>query len=301
MALNLGSTAISTLRLGTATPSKVMLGATQVWPVAGGEPWTPADIASLSLFFDGSDALSMTVLADNKISEWRDKSSLARTVSNTDAGSQPTLVANGVEGGVLAKMNDSVEARTSIAHFAVVRVPSAILNPPTSGIAYYGTWPQGGDAPAGEAWKYDQLIAIYYSTAKILYQPSNNGVDASVYSDRGTANRTELIAGYWDASTGTPELQLWRDSVLSVETIDSGFPLTSYAGRRSLAIGGYLDISINREWGLPAGVPVHCVITCSAEDMRANRLKLEGWGAHTFGLTANLPADHPYKNAPPTK
>jgi hypothetical protein len=30
-----------------------------------------------------------------------------------------------------------------------------------------------------------------------------------------------------------------------------------------------------------------------------NRQKVEGYLAHTFGLTANLPADHPYKTTPP--
>jgi hypothetical protein len=32
---------------------------------------------------------------------------------------------------------------------------------------------------------------------------------------------------------------------------------------------------------------------------RANQQRLEGWAAHKYGLTAKLPADHPYKNAPP--
>jgi hypothetical protein len=36
MALRLGSTEVSSLRLGTVTPSKVMLGDVQVWPAAGG-------------------------------------------------------------------------------------------------------------------------------------------------------------------------------------------------------------------------------------------------------------------------
>ena len=31
-----------------------------------------------------------------------------------------------------------------------------------------------------------------------------------------------------------------------------------------------------------------------------NRQKLEGYLAHKSGLTANLPADHPYKTTPPT-
>lgn len=30
-----------------------------------------------------------------------------------------------------------------------------------------------------------------------------------------------------------------------------------------------------------------------------DRQKLEGWAAHKYGLTANLPSDHPYKTAPP--
>jgi hypothetical protein len=28
--------------------------------------------------------------------------------------------------------------------------------------------------------------------------------------------------------------------------------------------------------------------------------KLEGWAAHKYGLTANLPSDHPYKLVGPT-
>jgi hypothetical protein len=29
--------------------------------------------------------------------------------------------------------------------------------------------------------------------------------------------------------------------------------------------------------------------------------KLEGWAAHYYGLTANLPSGHPYKTSPPYK
>jgi hypothetical protein len=32
-----------------------------------------------------------------------------------------------------------------------------------------------------------------------------------------------------------------------------------------------------------------------------DRQKLEGYLAHKWGLAANLPADHPYKSAAPTK
>jgi hypothetical protein len=31
----------------------------------------------------------------------------------------------------------------------------------------------------------------------------------------------------------------------------------------------------------------------------ADRQRVEGYLAHKWGLTANLPADHPYKNAAP--
>ena len=43
------------------------------------------------------------------------------------------------------------------------------------------------------------------------------------------------------------------------------------------------------------------LIVCGANISATNRQKVEGYLAHKWDLTANLPSDHPYKDNPPTK
>ena len=47
-------------------------------------------------------------------------------------------------------------------------------------------------------------------------------------------------------------------------------------------------------------VEIACLIVCSYAVTNTDRQKLEGWAAHKYGLTQNLPADHPYKILVPT-
>lgn len=44
---------------------------------------------------------------------------------------------------------------------------------------------------------------------------------------------------------------------------------------------------------------VGCIIVGTGVLSTENRQRLEGWAAHKYGLQANLPGDHPYKNIPP--
>ena len=47
--------------------------------------------------------------------------------------------------------------------------------------------------------------------------------------------------------------------------------------------------------------PVQQVMVFSRALTTDERQRVEGWTAHTVGELSRLPADHPYKSAPPTK
>jgi len=49
-----------------------------------------------------------------------------------------------------------------------------------------------------------------------------------------------------------------------------------------------------------ADIDLATLIISNTEVSASDRAKLEGWAAHKYGLTANLPAGHPYKTAAPT-
>lgn len=65
------------------------------------------------------------------------------------------------------------------------------------------------------------------------------------------------------------------------------------------SIGAY--VGSNNPSAFEGGVvgKVGCIIIGTGVLSPVNRQKLEGWAAHKYGLTANLPSDHPYKNTPP--
>ena len=51
--------------------------------------------------------------------------------------------------------------------------------------------------------------------------------------------------------------------------------------------------------GVWSNALIGCIIFGTNELTNDKRQKLEGWAAHKYGLTDNLPDDHPYKNRRP--
>ena len=112
-----------------------------------------------------------------------------------------------------------------------------------------------------------------------------------------TINTNEyLISGVNIDYTGNTQ-SIYKNATLS----SSGS--ISASGGNSADSQGYnnrLTIGARTLLGRYTNVEIACLIVCSYAISSAERQKLEGWAAHKYGLTASLPADHPYKTLIPT-
>lgn len=126
-----------------------------------------------------------------------------------------------------------------------------------------------------------------------LDSDSYDGVDSSF---QVVSNRDYIVCGIIDYANR--KIDLYIDGLLNVSKTNAftGSGNTSNtASTRARLAGGTGAVTITA-----GDVSLSSIIlnnqTLSTED----RQKLEGWAAHKYGLTANLPSDHPYKTLVPT-
>lgn len=251
------------IRLGTATPTKLYLGATEVTKAylraseaySSAAAWTPSDLgASLALWLDADDASTITLNGSN-VSQWDDKSGNARHAVQATAVSQPTYTINGLNGKPVLTF-DGVDD--------LLETPSFIM----------------GDAAVSVA----QRSAINQPVIETSVS-TNRGFWGSVYP--GFTTHTNYGVNGQAPTSAPPNTAVTNPAIVS----QTGLLRTSL---NTLRIGlgspafAYLNGFLSE------------VIISSTALTSTDRQKLEGYLAWKWGLVANLPTDHPYKTTPPT-
>jgi len=262
--------------------------------------WDPSELgADLALWLDASDASTITLNGSN-VSQWDDKSGNGNHVSNATAATQPPYLATGWNGkptlsftqsGLEFLFKDGVSNFNSDEDFTIASafeflqaynnwdmiagwrsVPNS--NSGTSGapvlqgmgnsdqIGYHFT-----DA-ADTRIKVDVTVRLGKKVATISRSGGTNG-------NNGAATATST--GFSQATYDTDTTQTFPSSAAT------GFQV----GGRQQSATQYGNKYISE------------VVGCNTKLSTADRQKLEGYLAWKWGLTANLPSDHPYKFAPP--
>ena len=244
--------------------------------VGGQKLWRPDELgAFLALWLDAEDAASIT-LNGSTVSQWNDKSGNARHVSQATAASQPTYTLNGLNGKPVLTF-DGIDDFMSVPDF----------NNAVS-LALIGS---GGGAAA----------ALISGAAPALFSPAWNTNGASIQY-RGRTDTTVRQVSFGGASTNFSIGFTSLDAANSeVRLSGNGGAQTSFSQTINSA-----DTTINtlgRDFqGAQqfANGRIAEIVVASSLLSTGNRQKLEGYLAHKWGLTANLPVDHPYKTTPPT-
>lgn len=245
-------------------------------PEAGAAAWTPASLGSdLALWLDADDAGTIT-LTSGTVSQWDDKSGNGRHASTTTAADRPSSVAN-VQNGRAVMRFDSDRLNASVAantfdngiqiSLVMVKTGTAFTNEALPALRTASNLGRGYD-------RYNAVIV--------------NNAAGSTYTS--TVNlRTATSWMVLSSRTNASGANEWKDgtSVLS--------STTAYA---------YQDTATQMQFGRRAdGVTAfrgdvgEIVVTQFLST--DNRQKLEGYLAHRWGLSGNLPGDHPYKSAAP--
>jgi hypothetical protein len=256
-------------------------------------PWTPAYIAT-ALWLDAADASTITQ-SGGAVSEWRDKSGNSVNLAEANLALQPEFQSN-VKNGLSAMFFNTtgtlllpgrkyltgsfLYAGNQISMFSV-----NVNNTNANTASVFGRVLSLCNATTSDFNNEASIILTYGVTAGI-----------SLYRNSATIASTTAINNSWclvdsERNAGTGRISL------NGGTYVTGTTPTSNQGIVRVRVGSDFAQG-SADSGLNGYVGETIVVTGSLSD--ANRQRLQGYLAHKWGLAANLPSDHPFKNAAPT-
>jgi hypothetical protein len=282
------------------------------WIITGTQKnnWTPADIDT-ALWLDAADASTITE-SGGAVTTWTDKSGNGH---NATAAGNPTYSATGMSTNKPAVQLDGTgdsftSSITGIGSFNALDVymvtqTTAAAAADTSSALFWGYGNLGSSSgiypsARGQALvsgtgvlSGESIVTFFESTSFGLGRLGSNSYaraanTAQILNSKNSTNGTLLFANGLQI-----ELNLANQITTSTNTAPSS---TGYATDSDLHFGA---VRFSGALGYSPAIKFAEVIVSSTLLRTTNRQKLEGYLAHKWGLTANLPADHPYKTAVP--
>jgi len=242
--------------------------------------WTPANITT-ALWLDANDSSTITTVSGG-VSQWNDKSgnniNLTQNVSST---ARPTVNSTGISGKPAISFdgtNDNLLAPTGflngVTSFTVAMVMSGPLQ------FNDGIWGPSNTNSVG-------LELIWANVVGKSTLLRINGVD-KIWTGLWSTNSSPTITTITASSTSTAG---WLNGSTVTAVSSTGVSALSFNGVYSMGL------YTNTQWGQ---MLMGEFIIIQSSVSQSDREKLEGYLAHKWDLTANLPAAHPYKSAAPT-
>ena len=226
---------------------------------AAAEPWTPAEITT-ELWLDAADASTITE-SGGAVSQWSDKSGNGRDFIQNTALLQPTYNSTGFNG---------LPAISFVSQYLTYSPFNSVLDNTAFNIFFAGTGDLRSGTIASVPRFYFSLFQISYADNNIATWTVNNGDRIVEWLFDGVNQHNILVDGT-SAATAT-------------KAVSSGFNQTYQVGRA----GNDNSNGLFTEYIVVPGA--------ISTDIRQ---KVEGYLAHKWGLTGNLPAGHPYKTTAP--
>lgn len=263
----------------------------------GPQLWRPSNLGTnLALWLDAEDAASIT-LNGSTVSQWNDKSGNGRNVSQATAANQPNYTASGLNGKPVitfdgtndALLNASAELMRAVSGTTVVMVMSRAANLTTEAVSLWVGTSVGnarlvmshrvGLAAPGEG---------FVSGGRRLSTDSFQTVTGFAYT-------SDPIIAAARHDYANANLEIWQDGTAGPSRVYQTAGVTdNNAGE--LAVGAALVTGTN----LPFNGYIAEITLVHSALSTTDRERLEGYLAWKWGLEANLPAGHPFKNTPPT-
>ena len=244
---------------------------------SGYTQWDPSLITT-ALWLDAADASTVTTVS-GAVSQWNDKSGNGRNATQATIGLRPAFASNGLNSKSVISFTYAAGASQSLGVTLDNYQSAFILYSNTNDVAF--TTPLGslysitGDSGArGGAYHGHSNSTQFFST---LYTRS------ATLNGQNFSNGTSIGTGLSTARPASPAI--FSHVATAAFTAQNGLRILGADGASSL------DRGIT---GIIAEV-----IMLSGAASTDTRQRIEGYLAHKWGLTANLPNDHPYKiNAP---
>jgi hypothetical protein len=277
------------------------------------DPWTPANITT-ALWLDAADASTVTTVS-SAVSQWNDKSGNGRNAAQSTAGNRPvyqSAAQNGLNAvrftaasshfltaGTTSTWN-FLHNGTNSAVFFVSRVRSTGDNP-NAAHTYLSTG-GAGSSNIGYWLAYDDIASASRNNglnARIASASSDSSYSAFINTnDKITPGTYHIISSYVDADNETAANRL-------LQRVDGSASFGASAATRSpSANNSTTALNIGRDVAsatLDFTGDICEILIFNTQPDATNRQRIEGYLAHKWGLTANLPGDHPYKTVGPTQ
>ncbi len=267
--------------------------------------WSPANITT-ALWLDAADASTVTADGSNLVSQVNDKSGNGR--SFTASGSaRPTYSANTLNGmavftfgGSQRLTSASTAATWNFMHNATgstiwIVAKAGNTSNPLSTYGYIGT-NGGSSAKIGRSLYYYDDASTNNSINDFITRGTAGAVSNNSQNNQITPAETYIISAAGDPANATASarssVRINGNSPIAANTFTNSF-VTSTASH-TLQVGDLGDSSFPllgfiSELVIQPGVPTTSTVQL-----------VEGYLAHKWGLTANLPSTHPYKTVGPT-
>jgi hypothetical protein len=248
--------------------------------------WSPAEI-STALWLDAADTSTITE-SSGAVSQWNDKSGNGRNATQTTPSNRPTYSSSSINSkpAIVKTQGSSIDiglnipslgigsgaARTTVFVFKHINISAS--NNELYGTSTNAMLDVGGALQGLNTWR------IRNGTNNLLGAAGANTAGDKIMLIRGTSTSTNYRQnGGSDLGSAAFNAHAW-DTTDGVRLFSVGLASNTDRHYKGGAVG---------EW-----------IVIPSEIDNALAEKLEGYLAHKWGLTANLPSDHPYKTVGPT-
>ena len=251
--------------------------------------WTPAEISTV-LWLDAADASTITTVG-GAVSQWNDKSGNGRNAVQGASSSRPTYTTNALNNKSVLTL-DGTDDFMTVPHADALNAqiaPSTVVVVYKKSAGFRLLQKDDGPGTNAESW--------FFNDSNILSVGA--GFTNSYLSNQDT---WQIDVGAWNGST----IKHWRNgSKLVATSVTNGTLVNGEVDPTATPTSNSDDLYIGRRLFLSGTSAIMTgqiagILICNTVLSDADRQKLEGYYAHLFGLTANLPSDHPYKLVGPT-
>jgi hypothetical protein len=257
-------------------PGKVVLAKQFTWNET---VWNPSMITT-ALWLDAADATTVTA-SGGAVSEWRDKSGNTRHVTQVTTARQPSYVSNSIVFVDDSLANALLNWGSSSSSVFLVMNESAgstgFQNIITTGAGAAGQWGYGITADGGIT---SNKLGIF-------------NILQNFFSFTATASTSSFLACFTSngVSSGSVTASLFLNGTADASNPATATSTTSAAG---------IVIGSNATFTEPLKGAIYEIVMLPSVADTTTRQRIEGYLAWKWGLTANLPSDHPYKTVGPT-
>ncbi len=239
------------------------------------QAFEPSDITGLQLWFDADDSSSVTLEANDKVSQWADLSGNDRHAVEASSGAQPVYVTEALQGRPVIRFAGSQSLQSSYNQLGVSQTAHSVfaVSHPEQATGYLLNTHGSVSARSSQSFS-----ILYFSNGNLSIPIGGS------YTETPYDAEPQLISAVWDRTAATAV------KLLNGTVIDTG--IGSSTSSNPLNIG-------KRDGGANYSGDIAEIIVYDTSLSEEDRQTVEGYLAHKWGVTDSLPETHPYKTNPP--